>query len=443
MRKITISKNLINIGKISSGTLIGQLISIISVPIITRLYGADIVGYMALFISISSVVNSFSDLGLTNAIMINDNEDDSHRIYKVVTTINLFISIIVSIFLMLFYNFPTGYNTIFITCIVFLLMVCTQQAQISYTWLNKKQKYNVLMKNPVLSQIAILIVSVPLAYMGQIKYGYFIGVLAGQVFRLINMMKNLPSGFLTFQVNDYKKTFKENKDFILYQFPTTVLTNLKNQMPTFLIQSFFGATILGYYSIAVRILNVPSQLLANSIGRVYFSTVSKMKNQGLAIGEYTFRNLKKATYISIIPMIMLITMSGLLVYIVLGETNVVAVEILRASSIQALFTFFMMSLSGIYIVINKQDYALKSVIAQMILYVVGFTFGKYAFDNIVIVLYIISIFYGMIQIVYFSFIFKAMGIAPIRYIKNIIFALVVILVSSTFILNIMNLFTIH
>ena len=104
MKKRLISENIKNIGKISSGTLVGQVISIISIPIITRLYGAEIIGYWALFNSIAMVVNSFSDLGLTNAIMIKDSEEKSHQVYKVVTTVNLFISLIATIFISIIYK---------------------------------------------------------------------------------------------------------------------------------------------------------------------------------------------------------------------------------------------------------------------------------------------------------------------------------------------------
>ena len=233
MKKIEISENIKNIGKISSGTLVGQVISIISIPIITRLYGAEIIGYWALFNSIAMVVNSFSDLGLTNAIMIKDSEEKSHQVYKVVTTVNLFISLIATIFISFFYKSIEDYSSFFIAVTIGILIITLQQIQISYTWLNKNQKYNVLMKNPILSQLSVLVISIPLAYLGQKRYGYFIGVIAGQIFTLINMKHNLPKQSFSFNYDDYKEVFNENKNFIIYQLPTTILTNLKNQMPTF------------------------------------------------------------------------------------------------------------------------------------------------------------------------------------------------------------------
>lgn len=440
MKKIKISNGLKNVGKISSGTLLGQLIAIVSLPILTRLYGSEIIGYMTLFTSIATVINSFSDLGLTNAIMIATNEEKSYQIYKVVSSINFFISVASFCIIPLIYSGEKQYNPFFIGFMVSIIVLTQQQIQISYTWLNKNQKYNILMKNPIINQVAIFVISISLYFTGINKFGYFIGVLTGQLLTLLNMKRYLPKSKIVFNLSKYKKVINENKDFVSYQLPTTILTNVKNQLPTFLINNFFGTTILGYYSITQKILNIPINLLANAIGKVFFSNISKMVQNGEKIGEYVFQNLKRATYISIVPITLLISLSNIAIYIIMGYFNDVASQMLQASSIQAIFTFLMASLSGIYIVIKKQNYALKSVIAQMLGYIIGFGLGKFIFNDVVRALYITTIIYSIIQIIYFCFIFKAMNISPMRYLKNVILCLLLIITLSTILSLVFNQF---
>lgn len=442
MKEIKVSNNLKNIGKISTGTLIGQSISIVSVPILTRLYGANVIGYWALFNSVATVINSISDFGLTNAIMTSGSDEQTSQIYKVITSINLIISIISFFLVFIFYTiFPDNqnYDALAIGVIIAILVITLQQTQICYTWLNKQKKYNVLMKNPIINQLSIFVVSVIFAVFGMKKYGYFIGIVFGQIFTLINMKNSLPHNSITFIVDDYKTVFRENIDFVKYQMPTAILTNLKNQMPTFLIKSFFGTTMLGYYSITQKVLNIPTQFLANAIGRVFFSTTSEMIRNGENIGEYTFNNLKKATFISIVPMIGLIGFGNFIVNILFGSSYSIAADMLEILSYQALFTFLMMSTSGIYISIGKQSYALKSVIAQMIVYILGYSVGALIFKNIYVSLYIITIFYSLIQIIYFSFIFKALNISPLKYVKVVSIAMLMIIIGSLLLKSIINL----
>ena len=61
INKLNLSTNKKNVAKISMGTIIGQIISVITLPIVTRLYDANILGLWALMNSIILIINSFSE----------------------------------------------------------------------------------------------------------------------------------------------------------------------------------------------------------------------------------------------------------------------------------------------------------------------------------------------------------------------------------------------
>ena len=106
MKKIHISENLKNVGRISFGTIIGQLISLFSIPLLTRIYGPKIIGNWAFINSISMIINSFSDLGLSNAIMTEENDENVNDVYKIISTIGILIILILCLIIFVFkYNF--------------------------------------------------------------------------------------------------------------------------------------------------------------------------------------------------------------------------------------------------------------------------------------------------------------------------------------------------
>ena len=118
-----------NVTKISSGTLLGQMVSIITLPIFTRLYGATIIGYWTLFTSVSTIVNTFSDLGLSNSIMMENEGEKSERLFSVITTLVLFISMIVgALYFVIYWLNPddSGIHPAFYA-IVLTLLIFTQQ----------------------------------------------------------------------------------------------------------------------------------------------------------------------------------------------------------------------------------------------------------------------------------------------------------------------------
>ena len=439
LSKLTGNKR--NVLKLSSGTIVGQALSVIMLPFITRIYGAELIGVLALLISFSTIIKSLSDLGLTNSIMV-ENEENIECTYKVISTVNLILSLVSALFICLysFYMLDNHMNSLFLFFFITITFFTNQQIQVSYTWLNRTKHYNVLMYNPILNQGIFGIVSIILGLIGFKTYGYFIGYMLGQIITLIHMRRNLPNGMFTLNINDYRNTIKNNKRFVVYQLPTNVLANFKNQLPTILIQTFWGSQILGYYSITVRVLQMPSSLLANAIGRVFFQTVSNMKREGKEISQYVLRNLINGMKIAIIPIILLIAYGDIGATMFLGKGWETAGEFISILSLMYFFMFLMNTVQGLAITLEKQNLTLISGLFQIIGYVLGAVIGKYYFDSVHLGLFLMSLFYIVIQIIYFSILFKVMGASVKEYIKSLIISLLVILGVSLILREISNFF---
>lgn len=436
MGKLKVSNSVKNVSKISAGTILGQIISFIVVPIYTRIYGASIMGTWTVFSSIANIIVTFSDLGLKNAIMVEKKEEDTLELYTVITTFTLIISIISGLVVYVFYSITgdeSGLSPLMIAGFVVVLAITLQQTQTCYTWLNKKEAYSVLMKNPIVNNLSAAIIIIVLGVMGYDEYGYYIGLLAGQLITLIHMRVHLPNKFLNFNLNAYKKIFAQQKQFYLYQLPANVLAQVKEQTPVFLIRAFFGSEILGYYSISMRYLKMPINLLAQSIGRVYFQTVSRMKREGQSlksIGEYSLRNINKAMKIAVIPMIAIIAIGDVACEILFGTGYEIAGSIMRIVAFNSFFLFLSTATNGLPVIISKQKYMLISAGAQMIGYAVGLSIGYYVFNNIYMGCLGMTVVYAIVQIVYFAAMFKCTKVQWKTYVRNALASIFVIILSA-------------
>ena len=431
--KFNNSNMLKNVTKISSGTILGQLISLVTLPIFTRLYGATVIGYWALFTSVATIVNSFSDLGMSNAIMIEEDENQRKRLFSVITTLGIVFSVVVSAGYFVYYTLcpnDTGIHPLFYAVVLAVLIFTQQQIQLSYSWLNKKKQYNILMKNPVVNQLTIAIIAIPLGLMGKylnigifITYGYYIGLILGQFLTLVHMRRFIPAILPDFNVKHHIANIKKYREFVQYQTPTNFLAQLKTQTPVLLIKMFFGPTILGYYSVTQRILGIPINLLANAIGKVYYQSVVEVSNRGESVGQFTFKNMERAMKIALVPMVLIMGFGDIASVFFLGADYSVAGNLIRIISLMTFFTFLMIATQGIAIVIHKQKYMLISAVVQIIGYVAGLSIGKYVFDNIYIACFLMVLTFCIAQIVYFCAIFKVTGISPWRYLKGVLLSL--------------------
>lgn len=427
------SQMLRNVTKISSGTILGQAISIVTLPIFTRLYGATVIGYWTLFTSVAVIVNAFSDLGLSNAIMMDDEGEQSEKLFSVITTISFIISLIVGVGYFVIKSVtpdPSGLHPLFYSIVLFVLIFTQQQVNICYNWLNKKKQYNILMKNPIINNVSVAVIAIPLGLMGFTKYGYYIGLVLGQVFTLFHMRRYLPRIFFDFKFRDHFDVIRSHLTYVKFQMPTYLVAQVKNQAPVFFIRSFFGVEILGYYSVCIRVLNIPVNLLASSIGKVYYQTAAEMKKKGQAVGDFTFRNMKRAMYVAIAPMVVIMSFGDIVCTLFLGNDYVITGNLSRIIVFMTFFQFLMMATQGITIVLEKQQYALISGIVQIIGYVVGLSIGKYVFSSLYIAVALMTVAFCVIQIIYFSKLFKIAGVSVALYLKHMFSTLGLIIVIT-------------
>lgn len=440
--KVSISARMKNVIKISGGTMLGQLVSLITLPLFTRIFGAAIMGEWALVTSVAIIVNTFSDIGLSNAIMIEEDEEETKKLFSAITTIVLFVSLIVGAFFGIYYFIVPSEANIkgnFYAIFVFIQIFTQQQIQLSYSWLNRKKEYGVLMKNPIINNVSVAVIAIPLGLLGFKTYGYYIGLIVGQLATLIHMRRNLPRVFLNFHVSDYKRLIKRHKEFCIYQMPANILSQIKNQLPVLLIRGFFGSEILGYYSVSVRVLNLPITFLANSVGKVFYQTIAEMRRKGQKIGEYTLRNINKAMKIAIIPMIALLSISDFVCSFVFGADYIVAGNITRIVAFNSFFVFLMMSTQGITVVLHKQKYTVISAVVQIIGYFIGLSIGKYVFGSVYVGCLLMTIIFSIAQVTYFSALFKASGVSPKRYIKDVLLSIGIIFAGAAVVRILTNL----
>ncbi len=433
IKKFTESKALKNIAKISSGTIMGQAISFVTVPAFTRMYGAEVLGIWALFTSIGNIVNSFSCLGLKDAIMIEKDEEKTEDIYTIITTITFFISVLLGIGSFVFFSFidKSINQPPVISAVILAIMTFTYaQTQTCYTWLNKHSQYNVLMKNPIIQNASTAIIAIGLGVLGFKTYGYYIGVVAGNILTFIHMKIRLPKRMFNFKFEKYVRLLKENKEFIQYQLPINVLRTFKDEIPTFLLKTLFSTEVLGYYSIAMKYIKIPVNLLSNAIGRVFLQTVAQMVRQGEKIGDFVIRNMKRTMKLAMFPLMAILSVGDIVCSYMLGSDYLVSGNMLRILVVNCFFMFLGNACQGLPVVLHKQKYTMYSSIMQMFANSAALVIGSFLGNNIYIGLILMAAFYMLIMLVYFSAMLKVAEADWKQYVCNTLKTLGIVFVGA-------------
>ena len=430
--KINLSGRMKNVAKISSGSVMGQIISIVTLPVITRIYGADIIGGWTAIYAISSILVYLCDLGLSQAIMVEEDEK-IERLYQIITTVSLVLSIVSMVPVFLYYRFAMHQsmseaviNGLFVVVYTFTF----RQAQTCYTWLNREKQYNILMKNPVINYSAAAAVSVVLGVAGMKQYGYYIGTTLGQVITLIHMKRRLPKRMFCFSWNETRAAAVEHAEFVKYQMPAQITAQLRHQLPNLLIGSLFGETMLGYFSISQKLISIPINFIGQALGKVFYQTLAELKRTGRDVAAFVERNMTRSMKILFVPMILFAAFGDAAIVMFFGAEYAIGGTISRIMVFRGCFTFISTALTGIDIVLQKQKYSMLTCVFQTIFASLGVIVTYYSTQNIYVCTFVIVAVFIVAQMWYFGRMYRFLNLEQKRYYKNMSLLLAAILICS-------------
>ena len=157
-----------------------------------------------------------------------------------------------------------------------LILIINASASIQDNRLRKQFKFKKLAIVSIVSNFISIVVAVIMAYKG---YGVWAlvgqslssGVVRNIIFWLTNKWKPL----FVFS----KKSFKELFSFGFYVFLSNIVNQLGNSLQTLLFGRLYNATLLGYYSKAVRTEMFASQSISDVLLQVTYPLYSELQNE--------------------------------------------------------------------------------------------------------------------------------------------------------------------
>lgn len=367
-----------NIAVLVSGNVFGYGINIICIPIISRIYSPAQLGEYDLILSSGRFVTNIISFGLIIAIMLPKEGKKARQLCQMVLTLNaVFLSILFFIFFcgrkhyQLFdTSFP--YERALFLLAVYLFSYNMQNVYYSYT--NRCKKYQILFWNPIIQNIVNVVLSIILGLMGKGTFGYLIGTIASYIVCCMHMQVHVKPFKEKIVFKEWMDLLIEYKDITLIQMPANFISQIGNEIPTQFLGRMFGNAMLGGYTMAKRILDVPAALLATPINRVVYQTMSdKVNKQDEDIGRFCFEIVEKNIRVAILPVGLLIVMGKHAIPLVLGDSWKAAGDYIAVLGMMFLLKFCTVCVSGTFVVMKRQKLSLVLSLAGVVKY--GICFG--------------------------------------------------------------------
>ncbi|PYZ96717.1 hypothetical protein CR205_13565 [Alteribacter lacisalsi] len=327
-----------NVLVLFSGTALAQVITIAAVPILTRLYSPDAFGTLSIYTSIVAILTIFMTMKYEYAIVTARNEREAISVVYltlwilIAATALLYILIYVAgdMFLSVFQIDELGT----ILWLVPLSLVFFGAIAILKYWMNRHESYKVLSYTNVANNGSRAAVQIGLG----LQTASTMGLVAGQMFgnflnaALLWWKAVRTTGLNTVHrpsIHEIRTAAVTFSQYPKFNAPNTLVNNLANNSPPFVLAYFFGPAIVGLYYLSVRLIKTPVNIFAQSLGQVFLKKATTIHQDGRSLYP-AYRKMTAVLFAAgIAPVLALIVISPPLFTFVLGVEWTGAGEIAR------------------------------------------------------------------------------------------------------------------
>lgn len=294
-----------NVVTLMTGSTLAQAIPVAVSPILTRLYGPKDFGLLALFVSITTIFGTVANGRYELAVMLPESHEDAMNIAALGASIAAGLSIVlfaVAYFFNVQISHVLGNESIgpwlyFVPLTVFFLGIFNVLNYIN----NRFKNYRHIAMAGVYKSLILAIVQVSIGLLKSGVTGLIAGQIMSSMFANMKLLRNALASvdvMRVINVRRIKAMAIRYRDFPRYSMPAALANALSQNLINILVSLYYSITTLGFYSLAQRMLGMPTALVGTSISQVFFQQATKEKQEtGKAVGTFD-RTVKKLTLIS-------------------------------------------------------------------------------------------------------------------------------------------------
>ena len=412
-----------NVTTLMSGTALAQVIPVLLSPVLTRLYSPEQYGTMALFTALVGIFSVVATFRYELSIMLPEKDSDAVNIIVLSLILNFSLSIILLIITFLFnerftdlLNDPEISGWLyFVPVMVFLIGVF----QSMHYWLSRKKHYKKLSAALISrsgikgsAQVGVIYVLPGIGTAGLIG-GAIFGQFVSTIIIVQQSLRQISSAFQKVSFKRITELAKKYKNFPVINTSHALANTLSSNLPVMLLTSFFSSKVAGLYSLALMAVMLPTGLVSNAIGQVFYQRISDAYNKKESLYPYTVRLVKGLFFVSIIPFGLLFLLAPSLFGLIFGGQWTEAGLYTRILMPWILMRFVVAPMSYVPLVLSQQGKAFRIEVAGIIVVIITLMVGG-MLENVTLTLSLLSCFSLLVLVYSFSWIISISKNAKIQ-----------------------------
>lgn len=310
------------------------IISIGTVAVLARLLTPEAFGMFAMITVVTSLLDSFSDMGISAAVIsyreIEDNELSSLFLLNIFIGIGLCLLLIAaSPIVVYYYKEPRIYLYLWILSLNFII---TAPATLFNVLMKKHMQFKILSKINIAATIVYGFSTIVYAFFFRSIMSFVVGTLLQS---LTSTILNVYYGRKIWKPRRLIIKYRFLKRFLsfgLYQIGERVINRLNWNIDYLIIGRFLGAEALGYYFMAYNLMLKPIRKINPIITSVAFPALSEIQNDNAQLKRYFLKMIRYIIYVMGPIFLVLFVLAKPVILVLYGSSWLAAAPVLAVFS---------------------------------------------------------------------------------------------------------------
>ena len=347
-----------------SGTGLAQVIAVLASPVITRLFTPEDFGILASYTAIVGIFSALICGRYEFAIVLPKKDKDAANIVYLCLGIIFCASLIILAGVLFGRQWISLYlKTPALSLWLWLLPVSSLLVGVNQTlgyWNLRKKGFRNMAFSRISNASSNALTSIGLGIFTNLgASGLLTGHILGSVASCLVLMAGALKGRVVYFVEHFSRIkliqmAKVYKQFPVYGTWPSLLNNLTLVMPVLFFTKFFDSAITGYYSLGMRIIQLPVSLIGASISKVFHQKIASAQAETGEISYYVEQVFQKLVLIAI-PFLLVMLSAPFWFGIVFGQQWAIAGQYAMILAPGVALKFVVSPISVAIGVRNRQD----------------------------------------------------------------------------------------
>jgi O-antigen/teichoic acid export membrane protein len=318
-----------NFSYVFSGKIIIVLFSLLTTPILTRIYSPEAYGYFAFANTIALNFSMIATLGLPYALVLKHHPTQFYNLTAATVLISTLILIFLAPILILTIDLlvpfdPYHDKSLYVTSIIifcFLMMML----QIFPKWNVWRNQFKLAGTINVFVNAGGRAASLTFGFLAR---GFTLGILTGEIIGktfglllnvLINVRREWPAIVTSVSPRRMRVMVRKYRDYPRFILTGNYLMTLCAHLPLFIFPFFFSMDKIGQFSLAIGLLSLPSVLLIQPMSTLLLNKLASIEDDQVRTASVVDRAVFGLYTISVIPFCLVTVFGGEIFSLILGD----------------------------------------------------------------------------------------------------------------------------